>query len=132
METSRRQFLGATTAVGAAALSGCADFVGPCGVSLGGMPEDATVAVEPLAAAPDDGHRIAFAELTEPEQALLSQAIADGSVRLCPTDGSERADALSRFGDRVQQESYLVRDGDPYGLWVRVQDVILAGTAEPP
>jgi len=132
METSRRGFLGAAATAGAAALGGCTDVVGPCGVSLGGMPEDATVAVEPLDSAPADGHRIAFADLTDPERALLAEAIDDGPVRLCPTDDSGRADALSRLSDRLQSESYLDREGKLYGLWVRVQDVILAGTADTP
>jgi len=47
--------------------------------------------------------------------------------------GGERADALRSIADRVTPESaYLAYGGDRYALWVRITDVVHAGTAEPP
>lgn len=118
---SRRTVLAAVAGAGTAALAGCS--------VLDGMPDGAAVAV----GAPDptpgpDPAVVAWTDLTDPERDLLERAF-DGGHRTC--DGVP--DAADRFADRVESpETYLRRDGDLYGLWLAVTDVVLAGTTDPP
>ncbi|GGL60581.1 hypothetical protein GCM10009039_18550 [Halocalculus aciditolerans] len=106
--------------VTATALAGCVD----------GMPHDAVVATEPTSE-PDtstDGVTVVhYADLPADERAIVDDALEDGVHHTCGIPP-----ALHDFADRVSQKSSLERNGDYYGLWVRISDVIHAHTAAPP
>lgn len=97
------------------------------------MPNDGEVAAEPAESVPGGATVLVHADLPAAEQSLLRTAVEEGVARACMDGGSERADALRSVADRVSVESsYLAYDGDRYALWVRVTDVVHAGTADPP
>ncbi|MFB6130008.1 MAG: hypothetical protein ABEJ28_04200 [Salinigranum sp.] len=134
MELTRRRLLSVGGTTGLAALAGCS---GGCVRGLpfvgSGMPNDGEVATDPVDAVPEDATTIDLATLPDPERSLLRTAVEDGVARVCTTDGGDRADALRSFADRVSPESsYLAAGGDHYGLWVRIEDMVFAGTADPP
>jgi len=97
------------------------------------MPRDGELAVTPVDAVPDEATVIPFSELSDAERSLLETAVEDGPVRACMSDEHGRADALQSFSNRVgEPSSYLRYRGQYYGLWVRITDVVSAGTADPP
>jgi len=132
MPSTRRRLLAATGALGATALAGC---TGPCSdVPFLGpdMPHDGVVAASPVGSVPDDADVVALANLPSAERALVRQAIDGGAVRACMDDETERTRAMESFADRVAVESYLADGDDDYALWVRLTDVVYAGTADSP
>lgn len=134
MNVTRRRLLAAGVTTGAASLAGCS---GGCvqGLPIVGtnMPNDGEVAVGPVESIPADATVIEFSSLPKAERSLLRTAIEDGVARACMSDESESAEALRSFASRTSVESsYLSHEGDYYGLWVRITDVVSASTADPP
>lgn len=127
MTISRRRLLAAGMATGFALAAGCS---GRCG---SGLPNDGVVATDRTGSVPADATVVEFAKLPPAEQSLLREAVEDGAVRVCMTDQGDRAAAIRSFGERLPVDSsYLTVEGDQYALYVRVEDVVYASTADPP
>ena len=131
---TRRRLLSIGTAVGSTALAGC---IGGCNQGLPflgtGMPHDGEIAVERVDTVPEQATIIDFSALPDAEQSLLRTAIKESVVRVCLDDSGEQADALRSFANRIDGASaYLAYESNRYALWVRVEDMVVAGTASPP
>lgn len=62
----------------------------------------------------------------------MATAVDTGVVRACMSRETDRSAALNSFADRLDPETYLADGEERYGLWVRITDVVYAGTADPP
>ena len=97
------------------------------------MPHDGEVAVEPADSVPAGATVIELGDLPRRERALLRTAIEDGVARACMNEDGPRSGALRSFADRLTAgSSYLGFRAERYGLWVRIEDTVRAGTADPP
>ncbi|MFB6079031.1 MAG: hypothetical protein ABEJ80_08650 [Halarchaeum sp.] len=120
MPSTRRRALAATVTVATAALAGCLDR----------MPHDGEIATEPASetdATAADASLVHYADLSAEERDVVATAISDGVYHACSD-----LDTLSSLAGRLTPRTYLERDGDYYGLWVRVTDTVAADTADPP
>lgn len=124
MSLNRRAVLTRLTAGVAVptALAGC----------LGGMPHDAVVKLDP-ASPPADAESptdVVYADLPPAEQRIVRTAVEEGMYHACP----ELPSVVRSFADRIDEpgESYLTYQGETYGMWVRITDLIYATTASPP
>jgi len=97
------------------------------------MPSDGELATERTGSVPEGATVIPVPELPAPERSLVRTAIEEGVVRVCMDHGGERADALRSVADRVTAaNTYLAADGHRYAVWLRITDLVYAGTASPP
>jgi hypothetical protein len=111
----RRQLL---ALAGALPLAGC----------LGGTDGDAVVRAQPSSAF-DTSTPVVFDDLPAEERAIVRTAVDDGFYHACP----ELPGAVRSFAGRLDSEApSLEYDGDRYGLYVRVEDLVYADTADPP
>lgn len=115
----RRRFL-VTVGATSSSLAGC---IGP------DMPKDAIVrAVQE--SPPEDVALVSYDELPQDEQEIARTAIEEEFYHACP----ELPGAVRSFGERFEgpDNAYLEFQGRSYALWIRIEDVIRAGTASPP
>jgi len=118
--STRRRALAATAGVATLALAGCLDR----------MPHDGEIATEPASetdATATDASLVHYAALPDAERDVVATALDDGVYHACSVP-----DTLDSFADRLTPRTYLERDGDYYGLWVRITDTVAADTADPP
>lgn len=114
----RRQFL-ALVSVSSVGLSGCLG---------GGLAEDALVrAVQE--SAPESDVDVRYEELPPAEQEIARTAVEEPYYHACP----DLPDALRSFAQRFRSErAFLEYQNETYALWIRIQDVVSASTADPP
>lgn len=135
MNFERRELLAVVATAGGATLAGCTGNCGPEIPFFGsGMPNDGELAVGPAGSIPQDATVVAFSDLPSAERSLVETAVREGVARACMGEETERTEALRSFGDRMDggMSTYLDYDGDRYGLWVRITDVVYSNTADPP
>lgn len=110
-------------------LLGTASLTVPASGCLGGMPGDAVVRAVP-GAEPGGTTPVRYRDLPAPEQEIARTAITEPFYHACP----ELPDALRSFASRFDapDTAYLTREGEPYGLWIRIEDTVRAGTASSP
>jgi hypothetical protein len=111
----RRQLL---ALAGALPLAGC----------LCGMSKDAVVRAD-RASAPDGPATVSLDELPSEEQTIVRTAIDEGLYHACP----DLPEPVRSFAGRLDsEEPSLGYDGERYGLYVRVEDLVYADTASSP
>ncbi|MFB6193700.1 MAG: hypothetical protein ABEI75_01425 [Halobaculum sp.] len=104
---------------------------------LGGFPEDAALRATETAGAGDEPQTtnapvVVFGDLPAAERRLVRPALDGRVVRVCPSEADERGDTLRSFAGRFEPASLLRRAGTLYGVWLRIEDVVYADTADPP
>ncbi len=94
-----------------------------------GGPRDALVSAgesEPS----EDTPALRVSDLPEKERSIARTAIEDGVYHACPELPPELRSLAGRFDG--PDDAYLRYDGRTYGLWIRIEDTVWAGTADPP
>ena len=92
------------------------------------MPKDAVVRAE-RASAPDGPATVSLGDLPAEERTIVRTAIEEGLSHACP----DLPESVRSFAGRLDsEEPSLGYDGERYGLWVRIEDLVYADTASPP
>ncbi|WP_158057757.1 fimbrial protein [Halorussus halophilus] len=133
MKLTRRQLLTSGATTGAVSLAGCTGGCGGIPFVGANMPHDGVLATETANSVPEEATSIEFSQLPAQEQSLVRTAVEEGVARACMRDDTESTEALSSFADRVTPESSSLRyEGEYYLLYVRIEDMVFAGSADPP
>ena len=93
------------------------------------MPQDAVVRTTQKSPT-DDAVVVSHAELPEDEREIARTAVEEPFYHACP----ELPEALRSFASRFQKinDTYLEYRETTYGVWIRIEDTIRAGTASAP
>ncbi len=135
MKVTCRRVLATVATAGAGIVVFAANSDG-CGQAIpffeSAWPHDGEIGVSPVKLIPENTTVIVFSKFPDSEQSLLQTAADTGSVRVCLAKRDEQADVLRSFANRVSGDTYLRYEGGYYGLWVRVEDMVVSSTADPP
>ncbi|WP_411968435.1 hypothetical protein [Haloferax sp. YSSS75] len=94
-----------------------------------GMPRDAVVSAE-QESPPASATVVSYDALPQAERQIARTAIEDDFYHACP----ELPGAIRSFAERFEgpDDAYLTYRETSYGMWIRIEDTIRAGTAPPP